>query len=111
MANWIVVAVLAAFGGLCALWALFGFLLPGQRGAVLVCLCRPGNKEEAVIRHYGWLRDLGLLRVPLLLIDEGLTEEERTRLLWCRQGVELCSPEELTSRLEQERNRLDRTGT
>ena len=111
MAIWIILTILAAFGALCALWALFGFLLAGQRGAVLVCLCRPGHGEEAVIRHYGWLRDLGLLRVPLVLIDGGLTEEERARLLKCRQGVVICDPEELPSRLEQERNRLDRTGT
>lgn len=111
MANWIILSVLAAFGALCVLWALFGFLLPGQRGAVVVCLCRPGHREEAVIRHYGWLRGLGLLRAPLLLIDDGLTEEEQARLLCCRQGVTICSPEEFFSRLEQERNRLDGTGT
>ena len=111
MASWILLSVLAAFGVLCVIWTLFGFLLPGQRGAVLVCFCRPGNKEEAIIRHYGWLRDLGLSKAPLLLIDGGLTEEEQARLLKCRQGVEICSPEELISRLEQERNRLDGTGT
>jgi hypothetical protein len=111
MASWILLSVLAAFGVLCVIWALFGFLLPGQRGTVLVCLCHPGNREEAIIRHYGWLRDLGLLKAPLVLIDGGLTEEERARLLGCRQGVEICSPEELFSRLEQERNRLDGTGT
>ena len=111
MAIWIVLSVLAAFGALCAVWALFGFLLPGQRGTVLVCLCRPGHGEEAVIRHYGWLRDLGLLRAPLLLIDGGLTEEERARLQKCRQGVEICGPEELFLRLEQERSKFDRTGT
>ena len=106
MASWIVLSVLAAFGALCVLWALFGFLLPGQQGAVLVCLCRPGHGEEAILRHYGWLRGLGLLRAPLLLVDGGLTEEEQSRLLRGRQGVEICGPEELTSRLEQERNRL-----
>ena len=110
MVIWIVLTILAAFGALCALWAVFGFLLSGQRGAVMVCFCRPGNREEAVIRHYGWLRDLGLLRIPLLLIDGGLTEEERARLLKCRQGVSICGPEELFSRREQERNRLDGTG-
>lgn len=111
MANWILLSVLSAFGVLCVIWALFGFLLPAQRGAVLICLCRPGSGEEVIIRHYGWLRDLGLLKAPLLLIDGGLTEEERTRLLKCRQGVEFCDPEEVYLRLEQERNRLDGTGT
>jgi hypothetical protein len=104
MVIWIVLTVLAAFGLLCVLWTLFGFLLPGQRGAVLICLCRGAAHEEQIIRHYGWLRDLGLLRAPLLLVDGGMTEEERIRLLKCRQGVEFCRLEELSSRLEQERN-------
>ena len=38
-------------------------------------------------------------------------EEERIRLLKGRQGVEICSPEELYFRLEQERNNFDGTGT
>ena len=104
MVIWIVLTVLAAFGLLCVLWTLFGFLLPGQRGAVLICLCRGAAHEEQIIRHYGWLRDLGLLRAPLLLVDGDMTEEERLRLLKCRQGVEFCRLEELSSRLEQERN-------
>ena len=111
MLIWILLTVLAAFGALCALWALFGFMLPGQCGAALVCFCRPGNQEEAILRHYGWLRGTGLLRAPLLLVDCGLTEEERNRLLKGRQGVEICSPEELAHRLEQERNKLDGTRT
>lgn len=106
MITWIVLAVLAAFGALCVIWALFGFLLPGQRGAAVVCICRGDAREEQLIRHYGWLRDLGLVRAPLLLLDGGLTEEERARLLKCRQGAEVCTMEELASRLEQERNRL-----
>lgn len=104
MAAWIVLCVLAAFGALSVLWALFGFLLPGQRGAAVVCLCRPGGREEAVIRRYRWLRDLGLVRSPLLLVDCGLTEAEKSRLH--KQGVELCEMAELTARLEQERERL-----
>ena len=106
MIIWIILTVLAAFGALCALWALFGFLLPGQRGAAVVCLCRDDAREEQIIRHYGWLRDLGFIRAPLLLVDGTMTEEEQARLLKCRQGVEICTMEELPSRLEQERNRL-----
>ena len=34
--------VLGAFGLLCALWVLFGFLLPGGRGAAMVFLYRGG---------------------------------------------------------------------
>ena len=109
MANWIILTILAAFGALCALWAMLGFLLPGQRGAAMVCICC--GDEEPLLRHYGWLRGMGLLKGPLLLVDSGLTEEERIRLLKGRQGVEICSPEELYFRLEQERNNFDGTGT
>ena len=107
MVIWIILAVLAAFGVLCVIWTLFGFLLPGQRGGAMVCICRGDQREEQTIRHWGWLRDLGLVRVPLLLVDGGLTEEQRSRLLKIRQNVEICTMEELSSRLEQERNRID----
>lgn len=106
MVTWIILTVLAAFGGLCVLWTLFGFLLPGQRGAAVVCICRGNAREEQIIRYYGWLRDLGLVHAPLLLVDSGITEDERARLLRCRQGIEICTMEELPSRLEQERNRI-----
>lgn len=106
MATLIILAVLAAFGVLSVIWALFGFLLPGQRGTAMVCLCRGDGEEEIVLRHYGWLRGLGLVRCPLLLVDCGITEEERTRLLHLKQGVDICTMEELSSRLEQEREKL-----
>lgn len=107
MATWIILGVLAAFGGLCALWALFGFLLPGQRGAVTVCLCRGDGTEEALIRRHRWLRDVGLTHCPLILLDGGLTEEAKGRLT--RQGHTVCDMAELSARVEQEREKLDRT--
>lgn len=106
MATMIALVVLAAFGCLSVLWALVGFLLPGQRGTAMVYQWRDHGEGEQALRHYGWLRDLGLLRCPLLLIDCGMTEEERTRLLKNRPGVEICKLEELLSRLEQERMQL-----
>ena len=105
---WIILIILAAFGLLCAVWALFGVFLPGQRGAVMVCVCRGAAEEEQILRHCAWLRDLGLFRGPLLLVDAGMTPDERSRLLRCGRGGEICTTEELASRLEQERNRLDR---
>ena len=111
MATMIVLTVLAAFGVLSVLWALFGFLLPGQRGTAMVYLWREPGKAEQALRNYGWLRDWGLIHGPLLVIDCGMTEEERARLLKGRQGVEICTLEELPTRLEQERKRFDGTGT
>lgn len=104
---WVIVSVLAAFGALCALWAVFGFLLPGQQGAVTVCLCHGGGQEEHLIRRHRWLRDMGLIHSPLVLLDGGLTEEERVRLT--RQGITICDMAELSARLEQERRKLDGT--
>lgn len=111
MVTMIILAVLAAFGVLSVLWALLGFLLPGQRGTAMVYLWRDYGEGEQALRHFGWLRDLGLLRCPLLLIDCGMTEEERARVLTNRPGVEICTLEELPSRLEQERKEVGRTGT
>ncbi|MBE6923766.1 MAG: hypothetical protein E7466_00805 [Ruminococcaceae bacterium] len=107
MATWIVIGVLAAFGALCILWVLFGFLLPGQRGSVTVYLCRGGEQEEPLIRRHRWLRDLGLTHSPLIGLDAGLSEEECLRLT--RKGVTICDMAELSATLEQERMKLDRT--
>ena len=106
MAMWILVGMLAAFGALCVLWVLFGFLLPVQHGMVTVCLCRGQGQEEHLIRRHRWLRDMGLTHSPLILIDGGLSEEERGRM--ARQGITICDLAELSARLEQEREKLDR---
>jgi hypothetical protein len=106
MAAFIIFTVLAAFGGLCILWILFGFLLPGQRGAAAVCLCKGNGSEDAVIRRHLWLYNTGLSRSPLLLVDLGLSQQERQK--WSRYAhpIILCTLEELPSLLEQERERL-----
>ena len=106
MAVMIVLAVLGAFGLICALWAFLGFLIPGQRGAAAVLLCRGNTEEEAVIRRYLWLYNAGLVRCPLLLVDCGLSQKDRVRLE--RHPILLCTPEELQIRLEQEREHLGR---
>ena len=109
MAALIVLAVLGAFGLLCTVWGLFGFLLPGQRGAAAVFLCRGEVGEEAVLRRYLWLYNMGLVRCPLLLVDCGLSQQERLRLE--KAPFILCSAEELQDKLEQERRYLGTTGT
>lgn len=105
MASLIVLCVLAAFGALSVLWGLFGLLLPGQRGTVTVHLCR--GREEAAVRRCRWLRDMGLLHSRLILVDSGLSEEERSALCGRCCDVEFCTMAELTARLEQERERLE----
>ncbi len=99
MAAWVILGALAAFGALCALWVLFGALLPGQRGTVMVCL-QPD--PDAAVRRHRWLRDLGLLRCPVIVVDAVGADVP---------GVEYIEMAALTARLEQEREKLGRTGT
>ena len=93
-----ILGVLAAFGLLCALWALFGWLLPGLKGGVLV-IC--GTPEPETFARIKLLRGLGFLDCPLILVGN-----------WDQKfpDTEICSPEELPSRLEMERKRFDGTG-
>ncbi len=79
MAGYVILGVFAAFGVLCALWALWGLILPGARGGVLLCLCRD-RQEEAVLRRYFWLRDLGLLRCCLVLVDSELPPQRQQQI-------------------------------
>lgn len=92
---WIVLVILAAFGLLCALWVCLGFLLPGQKGVVMVYRCR-GESVDALVRRYRWLRDVGLIRCPLIIIDDGMSDKQR-KLLENRPGVRVCDVAELTA--------------
>ncbi|MBQ7345200.1 MAG: hypothetical protein IJW45_03955 [Oscillospiraceae bacterium] len=94
---WLLV-ILAAFGALCVLWVLFGFLLTGTKGTVMVCL-HPQD-AEAVVRQHGWLQDLGLVRCPLIMVD---LEEAWAR----RLDVECCPMAQIVERLERERTGFD----
>ena len=99
MLTFFVVGTLAAFGALCALWAVLGWLLPSGKGSALVCY---GTPDEGILTRSKWLRSLGLLNVPLIVVAEGA------------QGVppeiEICAGDALLSRLELERKRFDGTG-
>lgn len=109
MAALIVLAIFGAFGLLCAMWVLFGFLLPGQRGAAAVLLCKGEPSEDAVLRRYLWLYNTGLVHCPLLMVDCGLTDAQR---LWLTQyPIIICTPEELRDQLEKERKHLGTAGT
>ena len=105
MAGYILLGTLAGFGLLSSLWVFFGWLLPGAKGGALVCI---GWPDEGTVSRYRWLREIGMLHCPLLIVTEeaNLPEEERL----CSCGIELCSPETLVSRLERERRNCDGTG-
>ncbi len=101
MAGFVIIGVLAAFGTLCALWVLFGFLLPRPRGCRLVYFC--DGREESVLRRYFWLRDLGFLRCPLVLIGSGLADTRRQQIALKCRSVYFYTPEEW---IEQEKKSL-----
>lgn len=97
---YVILGMLASYGLLCALWALFGWILPDGEGCALCCV---GMPEEGTLRRYRWLKNMGLLKVPLLVIAE------EAQPVW--EETEICSREELLSRLERERKKADGTGT
>ena len=100
MICWIVAGTLAAFGLLSALWCLFGWLLPRGSG---VMVCAP--EEQAFIRRYQWLREMGLIRCPLLIVDRA--EISRLEQL----GAEVWSRETQEARQRTGEKDVDGTGT
>jgi hypothetical protein len=91
MAGWVIIGTLAAFGMLCVLWALFGWLFSGGSGGFLVCPDASCNQGRGFLRRYLWLRGMGLYRCPLYAADRGLSDGEK-RWLEAR-GIVLYSPE------------------
>ena len=104
MEGFLVLGTLAAFGCVCAAWALLGWLIPGGKSGAVVCLCHPGLGELNAVRRFLWLRDWGFLRCPILLVDCGLSPEERQTLAALSEHTEFCELEALPARLELERN-------
>ena len=79
MIWFVLLGFLAAFGLLSALWAIFGFLLPGSHRCGVVLLCEP-DAEWLLLHRLLWLRQLGLLRCRIFLSGRGLTEQQRRQL-------------------------------
>lgn len=97
MAGWILLGTLAAFGALCVLWMIFGVLLPCGRKNVLIAAGRPGETEVSFVRRYLWLRGMGWIQSPLVIVDLGLSPSERA---WFESnGIEICSLAEVSDRL------------
>ena len=97
MGAYICVGMLAAFGLWCALWTVFGWL--GLKEPGMVCVCRPGPHLSAVIRRWNRLRSWNLLSGRLLVMDEGLTEQQKMDILRQGREIEFCRPEDLPALL------------
>ena len=98
MVGEMILAFFAAYGLFSTIWAMLGWLLPDGRGCALVCI---GLPDEGILSRIRWLRGTGLLRVPVICVAE---EEDG------RDDLEICSREQLLSRLEWEKRRFDGTG-
>lgn len=107
MVGYVLVGLFAAFGIFCGLWAILGGLLPGGTGGVVICRGTPGFPERWFVERYLFLLETGLIRWPLILVDQGLEEPERARLERLNGRIEICTLEELSFRLELERNKLE----
>ena len=100
MGWYVILAFLAAFGALCALWVLLGGWLTGCRGGEIILCCARGT-EVAVLRRYRWLRGMGLVRSRLILLDNGLPTSLRQELECRNPEIEFLVPEQLAARMEQ----------
>lgn len=65
-----------AFGVLCALWTVFGLFLPGSSACRMTLQC-PAKQELAALRRFSWLREMGMLRAHITVINSSLTKRQQ----------------------------------
>lgn len=95
MGKCVIFGALAAFGALCALWLSLGWGLPGGREGCMVYLWR-GSAGRGFVLRWRLQWELGLLRGRLLVIDQGLTAEDRRFLRRWGRNVEIWEREDGT---------------
>ncbi len=104
MAGFVILGTLAAFGVLCIAWLLLGILLPRPRGGVLVYAA--GEGEDVILRRYFWLRDLGLLRCPLVMLDSQFSPHRKEKITEKCPSVRFYTTEQWIEEIEN----IDGTG-
>ena len=75
--GYVLMGTLAAFGLLCAMWALAGWLLPGDRNGVAVFFCGKGDNRLPPLPRWRLLRQLGLLRCRMAVVAPELDAVEK----------------------------------
>lgn len=92
MLGYVLIGTLAAFGLMCAVWILWGLFLPGRaKGYVLYA----GEDVLFAAQRYLWLREMGLIHCPLLVLEPDACHRE-----WLEaQGIEICSRSAMAQRL------------
>lgn len=99
MLWFILLGALAAFGLLCCAYCTVGLFLSNDRRPLLICMLPRDHHPDGAVARYRILRDLGLVRGPLLIIGTGSEN--------MGADIEFCTARELPARLELERNDLD----
>lgn len=99
MVLFICLGTLAAFGFLCCVYCVAGLFLSDDRRPMLICLLPQGHLPDGAIARYRLLKDLGLVRGPLLVIGTAPSK--------AAPDIEYCSLQDIPTRLELERNNLD----
>lgn len=107
MGSVVLVGALSAFGFLCAMWVAVGWLLPGGKHGLAVCVCTPGLKELSTVHRWRWLRSLGFIRCPVIVVAKGLSDPEILELFRAAKGMEICTQEEFYTHLDSESKRFD----
>lgn len=116
MLSGLISVFLQAAGVLLILWTLVGgLLLRGEDGGSVIFLCRPGKtgRTETFLGTLLWLRETGLIRMPVVLLDTGLSEEERGqlgRMVRNRAYIRIYTAGEFARLLEKETEYAQRDG-
>ena len=105
----VLLGFLAAFGALCALWTLFGLLLPGRVRCQTAVRC-PKGMEIAVIRRFCCLRELGLTRADLTVLDSGLNRRQQHYIQARYPYIQFCTRQAWLDRQGKERASIAGTG-
>ena len=107
MVSEIVICALATAGVLLVVWALAAaLLLPAREDCVLVAAFGDADDLQQRVRTYGFLRDTGLIRTRVLIVDCWLSESGRLaaeRLASNGDGLQLCTEAELMEAWKMER--------
>lgn len=93
MTGMIVFGTLAAFGALCALWLLAGTYLPGGRAGAMLYGWRDSAAGRGFVIRWRIQWDLGLFRGRLIVMDLGLSAEDRQFLARWGRNVEIWETE------------------
>lgn len=92
MILYFIFALLAAIGAIFLLWIVAVAFLPATRPGTAYIRCQRDDLY-AVLRRYRWLRDLGLTRFDLAVMDSDLEESVKRSIRETYPGVFFISTE------------------